>query len=116
MEIRLRDARLEICNVAELVLTEDVLDEHVVEMKKLVVRSDGDRMFSFDPSEVVGDLDDVLVELVRLRREFGTRAHGASVWQVDPHVRKMWKSRLVSAIEQVALIRHSELVELARPG
>ena len=58
---------LEQVEAGEPVGAEVVADEQVPELEELVVRAEGERVLAANQREVVGQLDDVLIELVRGR-------------------------------------------------
>ena len=82
--VLLGQAGVEVVDAAEAVGPEVVADEEVLELEELVVGADGDEVLALVHREVVGQLDDVLVELVRGRELLGAEADGAGGGRAHP--------------------------------
>ena len=84
--VAVRDPGLEGVHAAEEVRPGDVLDEDVRELEELVVGPERDRVVTLEEGEVVGDLEDVLVEPVRAGGALGP---GEEVVRVVPRAERV---------------------------
>ena len=81
---------LEVVVGLEIVATIEVLDEEVAELVELVVGSEGERVVSAKPCEVVFYGVDVLVKSISHRRIFVSNVHGSTVaaHSINGHARE----------------------------
>ena len=78
------DAVLEVVEVVELPVSVEVADVEVGELEELVVGADGQHVVAQRPGQVVGDLEDVLVQAVGARVLLGARRQAVAAG--DGHV------------------------------
>ena len=115
----LRPAKLQIVEAVEAVRTEVLADEQVVELEELHVGSENDRVVLADVQrQVVGDLDDVLVQVVGGRETLGAGLEVTAILEVDAHRRDTLRSgsraldRLDGEAELIELVVTENAVEL----
>ena len=109
-----RDFRVhEIVESAEIVVAVEVLNEEVLELEQLVVRADDDVVRAFDQREVVGHLDDVLVERVRAGEAFRSDLDGARARTAAADFNRREKHRRGACVLD-ELVRDARFVEVVR--
>ena len=109
--VRTGDSGGEVVDAREAIVAVRVLDEEVPELEELVVRAERERMRSAQQGEVVGQLDDVLIELVLVRRVLRAELHVGAVREVDLEGGKGRLRTPSTAVVALALVGDAQFVE-----